>query len=492
MDRRFEEFIESIPRWQIYSQHGEDAIIKAIFERIGETNRFCFECGAADGLFFSNTRRLIEQGWEALLVECDAGDFERLGEQFTDTPRIRLHQGFISADPVTEHEISLDDVLTKCNAPRDLDLLVLDIDSQEYYILNSMVQYQPRVVIVEYDPDAEEMFIPSLKGKGQAGHLAIRYVAEARGYDVICRTPTNLICVRKDLSHHLKVAPIPETLASTTGQSKQQVFAAGRWQDLDGTVEVLKDEMEAAKEGKLPVRSLVGEFRQVNIGVCMSVPRIGYLDAFYSILTSLMNVGAALDLGFGVFWHHALSRSIKDACEFHDEKSGNGFDYILTADYDSFTRPEDIKKLAEILSKHPEYDALVPMQVKRGGSLEVLAGWEGGRNMTLEVFPVEQAHFGLSIFRREFFARLATPWFWEAPDEHGHWGENRVDADMGFWRNAKECGLNTGLATGVIIGHGEEVISWPRVSNGKVEKVYQPINDWIATRQPPEGIGVIA
>lgn len=197
-DRRFDGFLQSIKFWNIFSQSCEDAIIEAIFDRIGTSNRFCFECGAADGLFFSNTRHLVDQGWDALWIEPDEEDFTKL--RSANLPNVRLHQGFVVADPRGEHEMTLDDVLEKYGAPKDLDLLSLDIDSSEYYVFNSMIRFSPRVVIVEYSPTAAPMYIPELRGPGQAGQMAIRHVAVARGYEVIGRTLTNLICVRRELA----------------------------------------------------------------------------------------------------------------------------------------------------------------------------------------------------------------------------------------------------------------------------------------------------
>lgn len=201
VDTRFTAFLQSAKPLNIYSQHGEDGIIAAIFDRIGTANKWCFECGAADGLFFSNTRRLIEQGWNAILVECDGGDFQRLQAQFSGKQGVSLVQMYLVAEERDRRtEITLDNALATYHAPEEPDLVVLDIDGQEYYIVNSLTEYRPRVLVVEYDPLAEPMFIPELRGTGQAGLMAMRYVCEARGYEAICKTPTNLICVRKDLS----------------------------------------------------------------------------------------------------------------------------------------------------------------------------------------------------------------------------------------------------------------------------------------------------
>ena len=49
MDTRFTAFLQSVELKNIYSQHGEDGLIEAIFERIRTENQWAFECGAADG-----------------------------------------------------------------------------------------------------------------------------------------------------------------------------------------------------------------------------------------------------------------------------------------------------------------------------------------------------------------------------------------------------------------------------------------------------------
>src|SRR4051812_17540195 len=71
----------------VYSQFGEDGILAEIFRRIGTTNKQCFEVGAADGKWFSNSRKLIDEGWRAALIEADEKNWpelKRLGEKTGD------------------------------------------------------------------------------------------------------------------------------------------------------------------------------------------------------------------------------------------------------------------------------------------------------------------------------------------------------------------------------------------------------------------------
>lgn len=457
LDDRFAEFLTAIKPWRVYSQNQEEALLEAIFARIGTANKWAFECGAADGLFFSNTRWLIEHGWSAGLVECDADDYEALQRLYASQPQVKVAHRFLvphSEVTVAEPNVTvgtLDQTLRDLDAPKDLDLLVLDVDSTEYYLLNSLAEYQPRVVIVEYAPDAEPIFIPELGGKGQAGHLALRYVAEARGYDVICRTPTNLVCVRKDLSHHLKGHPAAP--ASRIPQPSSFSVAAA------------------------PVEQS-GE--RLRVAAAMSVPRLGYLDCLHQVTEVLRRANAPLFMGQGVFWHHALSRSVQRAMEWRDGVDAAA-DFILTVDYDTYATFPLLSQLVCLLYDNPEVDVIVPMQAKRcnGG---VLAGTNGPVDMSQPLVPIVTGHFGFTLFRRRVFEQLRKPWFWEQPDKMGGWEEGRVDADIGFWRNVENCGLKAMLATQVLVGHGEEVVAWPRLEDGKAFTVYQTLKDWQETR----------
>ena len=180
-----------------YSQFGEDGVLQAIFSVIGATNEWCFECGAADGLFFSNTLRLLEQGWRGVLVEADAAAFKRLVENNAND-RIVCFNHRLDAS----HRI--DAILHRAGAPLDIDLVVIDVDGQDYYLFNAMLQYRPRVVMIEFDQHADEDFIPILGGEGQAGSRAIEKLVNGKFYQLVHATATNGIFVHQILARLLR------------------------------------------------------------------------------------------------------------------------------------------------------------------------------------------------------------------------------------------------------------------------------------------------
>jgi hypothetical protein len=125
-----------------FSQNGEDGIIEAILSIIGEGTRWCCEFGAWDGIHFSNTRRLVNHGWSALLIEADRERFEQLVANNAGNSRVLPLNRMVD----TEHN-TLDAMFAESAVP-ELDLLVVDIDGYDYDILAGL-KARPRVICVE-------------------------------------------------------------------------------------------------------------------------------------------------------------------------------------------------------------------------------------------------------------------------------------------------------------------------------------------------------
>ena len=115
-----------------YSQNGEDGIIHAIFAMIGETNKFCVEFGATDGIQMSNSLYLRRhRGWKGLLMDC-----EKMSDE--------IKQEFITAE-------NIESLLEKYDVPKEFDLLSIDIDGNDYWVWKAITNWKPHVVIIEYN-----------------------------------------------------------------------------------------------------------------------------------------------------------------------------------------------------------------------------------------------------------------------------------------------------------------------------------------------------
>jgi len=171
----------------VYSQHGEDGVLKAIFSEIGAENKWVLEIGASDGLFMSNSRALIEDGWSAVLIESDAGKFERLQALYAGAERVHC---------VHMTCVDLDAALSDTPIPQDFDLAIIDVDGQDYHLWNGMLKYRPRVVCCEFSADDADDFIPQRLSVGQAGRRAIMELAAAKCYRPVAECGVNIISVQ--------------------------------------------------------------------------------------------------------------------------------------------------------------------------------------------------------------------------------------------------------------------------------------------------------
>lgn len=175
---------------RIRSQCGEDGVIAAIFTRIGAQSRFLVDIGAGDFAEYSNTRPLLRAGWRGELFDCRPSGHARQ-ERFT-----------------AENTC---DILDKYNVPRQFDLLSLDIDGMDWYVLRALLEggYSPRVIVAEFNCSREAD--PPLVVAYNADHVpdgtnfhgatlgAYRVLGERHGYLLVHQCGLlNCILIRKD------------------------------------------------------------------------------------------------------------------------------------------------------------------------------------------------------------------------------------------------------------------------------------------------------
>lgn len=170
----------------VYTQFGEDGLIAACLQKIGETNRHCFEIGAADGRFFSNTLRLRELGWKSVLIEGNDKLFEKLNAEFGHESTC-IHA--VCSD--------LDRVLLETFIDETPDLGIIDIDGQDYWMWCDMVAFRPRIMLVEISTQGPSMPVPQ-RGEpypAQAGLAAIVELGKTKGYTLVATTFCNALFI---------------------------------------------------------------------------------------------------------------------------------------------------------------------------------------------------------------------------------------------------------------------------------------------------------
>lgn len=132
--------------FKAYSQNDEDGIIQEIFLRIGTTNRTFIEFGCGEGLE-NNTLYLLLLGWSGVWIDGNPKNIEsvnRLHRGALDKNALRAESHMITAE-------NIDDVLSELCEEKQIDLLSIDIDGNDYWVWSALQSINPRVVVVEYN-----------------------------------------------------------------------------------------------------------------------------------------------------------------------------------------------------------------------------------------------------------------------------------------------------------------------------------------------------
>jgi len=195
IDNKWVYGIKDIPLNKMYAQFGEEAIFDYIFNNIGKNNKFIVDFGAGtlnSGL--SNSRYLIESGWNGLLMDGNP-------EEENDI----IKKEFITAENIVS-------LLSKYNVPEGFDLLSIDIDGNDFWVLKEILKskYSPRVIINEFNGCLQEHLLQVMKYNPNhswdnndyygASFQAFKTLLNQAGYTLVHQVATtNMIFIKSDI-----------------------------------------------------------------------------------------------------------------------------------------------------------------------------------------------------------------------------------------------------------------------------------------------------
>lgn len=132
---------QNVKLYEGHSQKKQHCYIKFIFDNIGSTNKYYVDVGAYDGVTNSNVIDLkLHSGWDGLMLDNNLED-----------NALNLHKHSVTKDNIC-------DLFERYNVPKEFDLLSLDIDGMDYWILSVILEkYSPRLIVVE----SNVRFLPS-------------------------------------------------------------------------------------------------------------------------------------------------------------------------------------------------------------------------------------------------------------------------------------------------------------------------------------------
>lgn len=224
----------------------------------------------------------------------------------------------------------------------------------------------------------------------------------------------------------------------------------------------------------------------------MSMPRLAWTDNMVTMNQVVRNCGIPVRTATGAFWGQCMAGGIEDTLAEGD------CDAILFVDYDSVFSPSTVQALVALMV-HGGWDAIAPLQVKRGDGTFMLSlhGVQPHEKITIKpdffdvpVQRVATAHFGCTLVRTSILREMPKPWFEELVDEDGGYRKPHQDADMCFWKVLDAAGGRLGVATGVSIGHLEVKTAWPSLT-ASGGRVYSDPSAFWAGESPEGAHGVV-
>ena len=196
--------------FKVYSQNGEDGVLLYIFSKIGIKNKKVVEIGVEEGKECNSANLVINFGWQGLLVEADLDEVLKARYYYKHVKGISESRLKIVNKFVTKENVN--SIFKENGIEGEIDLLSIDIDGNDYWILKEINTLNPRVIVMEYnasipkDKSLSVKYDPHFKHKGAGYHgaslKAITKLANQRGYILVgCEsTGCNAFFVRKDLA----------------------------------------------------------------------------------------------------------------------------------------------------------------------------------------------------------------------------------------------------------------------------------------------------
>ncbi len=221
----------------------------------------------------------------------------------------------------------------------------------------------------------------------------------------------------------------------------------------------------------------------LSVASVMSIPRLGFQDNMMCVFEGLVPLHIPILKVQGAFWGQCLERGI---CQQIDA----GADAVLTIDYDTVFKMQDVADLIQLMIQHPEADAIVPLQMGRAGmnalmTIKTRSGNVTGllprETFTPQLTKIATGHFGLTLLRSASLLKLPHPWFLPHPDADGRWGGGRVDEDIHFWKQMEQAGMTVYSANHIVLGHLQLVATFP---DENLQPIYQAPQEFYDTGRP--------
>lgn len=191
-------------RFRLRSQHEEDGIILALLDAAGVKTRRFVEIGSG-GSGGSAAVLAHDMGWSGLMVDASPRAASMARHELRTNPGVTVVQAMVTPDNINE-------LVRQHGLAGEVDLLSIDVDSIEYWLMKALDACTARVLVLEYNAYFGPTRAVTIPAGGPPAERPIEYfgaslaaleqVAREKGYGlVLCeQTGVNAFFVRQDLA----------------------------------------------------------------------------------------------------------------------------------------------------------------------------------------------------------------------------------------------------------------------------------------------------
>ena len=229
--------------FKVFSQWGEDGILQHLVETIEIKNKTFIEFGVQD-FSESNCRFLLmKDNWQGFVIDGSHRNIAKLrSEYYFWRYDLTAIEAFITKENINE-------LLASSGFDQDIGILSVDIDGNDYHVLEAISFYRPRILVCEYNsvfgPDRAISVPYTSDFYRTAAHYsnlyfgaslaAMVHLARAKGYTLVGTNSNgvNAFFVRDDLVNDRHLRPtVGQAYAETQiresrDQAQNQTYLSG-------------------------------------------------------------------------------------------------------------------------------------------------------------------------------------------------------------------------------------------------------------------------
>jgi hypothetical protein len=195
--------------FKVFSQWGEDGIIQRLVQTTTIKNRTFIEFGIEDFTESNSRFLMMKDNWRGFVIDGSSKNISNLKNSYYFWKHeLATEQAFITRENINA-------LLTKSGFDSDIGILSIDLDGMDYFVLEAITTFKPRILICEYNAvfgPSRKISVPYqpnfMRTQAHYSNLywgaslaAMTHLANKKGYALVGTNSvsSNAFYVRKDL-----------------------------------------------------------------------------------------------------------------------------------------------------------------------------------------------------------------------------------------------------------------------------------------------------